>query len=370
MKRTVEEKERYMLWMGLTLGASVSRIRKLLEAFDSDAKAVFKAAEKKELNGTGILPSETALAMEKQAREIFIDKCILRLDELGISFSTLASDDYPPLLKQIYDPPAVIYYRGRLKYETRIPIAVIGSREPSEYGKRAARELSRELVENGATIISGLAYGIDCIAAEGAMEVDNAPYPTVAVLGSGPDVVYPEANRRTYDMIAERGAVISELMPGTEPKAMHFPMRNRIISGLSKGVLVIEAAEKSGTHITVNCALDEGRDVFALPGRIFDAKSAGTNGLIKSGMAKMVLGADDVLEEYGIKRRSTPLQAVDTSSLSEDEETVYKLLATEERSFDELCELTGLSASKLNSTLTSLEFSGIIKQSPGRMYSL
>ena len=370
MKRDASLRERSLLWMSVSLSSSVGNIRKLLTAFNGEAEKAYELAARKELNGTGIIASDPALNMEKFANDRFIDRCMARLEELNVSFSTLASDNYPKLLKEIYDPPAVLYYRGTLYPDVRLPLAVIGSREPSEYGKRAAKELAKELVENGVCVISGLAYGIDCIAAEGAMEADCGAYPTIAVLGSGPDVIYPDANRNTYEKIAERGAVVSELMPGTEPRAMNFPMRNRIISGLSKGVIVIEAGEKSGTQITVDCALDQGRDVFALPGRIYDAKSEGTNGLIKSGMAKIVLGIDDVLEEYGVKRRTSPQKSVDAGELSGDEAAVYKLLIAGERSFDELCEMTGFSASALNSTLTSMQFSGIIKQSPGRLYSL
>ena len=362
------EQERYLFWLGVANGPGAARSRKLLEAFGDNAKAIFEAAAKNELHEH--MKGEAAELMHKRASERYIERCLARLEELGVSAATLASRDYPVLLKEIYDPPAVIYYKGTLYPQLRLPLAVVGTREPSEYGKRVAREMAQSLAESGACIVSGLAYGIDSIAAEGALEAANSAYPTLAVLGCGPDVVYPEANRALYDKIVERGAVLSEYMPGTEPRAMHFPVRNRIISGLSRGVLVVEAGEKSGSLITADCALEQGRDVFAVPGRIIDAKSAGTNGLIRSGMAKTIGSLSDILEEYGIVPRHEERKSVDSAALSFEEELVCRLLAAGERSFDELCELTGFSAALLNSTLTSLEFSEIIKQSPGRLFSL
>ena len=362
------EKERYLFWLGVANGPGAARSRKLLEAYGSDAKALFEAAARGDLREH--VAGDTAAQLQKRANERYIDRCLARLDELGVGAATIASRDYPELLREIYDPPAVLYYKGTLYPQLRLPIAIVGTREPTEYGKRIAKELARGLVESGACVVSGLAYGIDGICAASALEAENSTYPTIAVLGSGPDVVYPEANRDLYDKIVERGAVVSEYMPGTEPKAMHFPMRNRIISGLARGVLVVEAGEKSGALITADCALEQGRDVFAVPGRITDLKSAGTNGLIRSGMAKPVQSVEDILEEYGVSRRRAEKKSIDMSGLSYEEELICRLLAAGERSFDELCELTGFSAALLNSTLTSLEFSEIIKQSPGRLFSL
>lgn len=365
----LNEKERYMFWLGVANGPGAARSKKLLEAYENDPKALFEAAAKGDLHEC--MKGDAAELMKKRANERYIDRCLKRLDELNVSAVTLTSREYPELLKEIYDPPIVLYYKGTLYPQLRLPIAMVGTREPSEYGKRVAAELSHELTESGACIISGLAYGIDCLCAEGSLEVEGSAYPTIAVLGSGPDIVYPEANRVTYEKIVERGAVISEYMPGTEPKAMHFPMRNRIISGLARGVVVVEAGEKSGSLITADCALEQGRDVFAVPGRITDPKSAGTNGLIRCGMGKIVQSGADVLEEYGVApRKQKERPSVDTAALSYEEELIYRLLAAGERNFDELCELTGFSAALLNSTLTSLEFSGIIKQSPGRLFSL
>ena len=274
------------------------------------------------------------------------------------------------MLKNIYDPPFVLFYKGTLYAEHRLPIAIIGAREPSDYGRRMARQLAEDLARSGACIVSGLAYGLDRVAAEGALDAEGNDYPTIAVLGNGPNVVYPSVNRDVYDLIAKRGAIVSEFMPGIAPTPSHFPMRNRIISGLSRGVIVVEAREKSGTFITVDCALEHGRDVFAIPGRVSDELSMGTNNLIREGLAKITLSAEDVLEEYGIKPMAEERKAVTPAELSFEQELIHRLLMAGERTYDELAELTGFDAGMLNSTLTAMEFSGIIKQSVGRLFSL
>lgn len=365
---TMDDNERYMLWLGIAGGSGAARARKLLEAYDDDPKNVFDAAASGELYEH--VKTEIAERMKKQATERFIDRCVQRLDSIGVKYVTLASEGYPSLLREIYDPPAVLYYKGTLYDDLQLPIAVVGTREPSDYGKRVAEKLAGELAIAGACVISGMAYGIDCISAQAALAQAACPYPTIAVLGCGVDVIYPETNRDIYQAIIERGAVVSEYMPGTEPRSCNFPMRNRLISGLSRGVVVVEAPEKSGALITADCALEQGRELFAVPGRITDQKSEGTNKLIRGGMAKAVLTVGDILEEFGMAEREEERVPADTESMSFEEELIYRLLVPGERSFDELCVLTGLTASSLNSTLTALEFSGIIKQSPGRLYSL
>ncbi len=370
MKRPMENEERRLVWLSVMLGPGSLRPRRLLAEFGGSGEEVFRAAAKGDLPPLRFLDAELCAKLKEKASERYIDRLLARLEELEIGACTIASPDYPALLKEIYDPPAVLYYKGTLYSQLRLPIAVIGSREPTEYGRRVAKELAKELAGCGACIVSGLARGVDRLVAEGALEAENSDYPTVAVLGNGPDVAYPGGNRDVYERIAERGALISEYMPGVEPRAMNFPTRNRIISGLSKGVVVVEAGEKSGTSITVDSALEQGRDVFAIPGRITDGQSAGTNGLLRAGMAKIVLSADDVLEEYGVVRGGKPTKTVDAKALPFEQQLIHRLLMAGERSFDELCELTGFDPAKLNYTLTEMEFSEIIKQSPGRLFGL
>lgn len=370
MKREYSERERYLLWLGFVLGPGSKRYFRALTAFENDAHAMFTAAQKHDLPPECGLKEPILEKLFASATQRYIDGCFKRLAELDVSAAAFESPEYPALLKEIYDPPPILYYRGRLQAEPALPIAVVGSRSPTEYGRRMAHTLSQALAECGACVVSGLAYGVDCIAALGALAAEDNPYPTIAVLGSGVDVVYPAANRDIYEQIIARGAVVSEFLPGTKALPSNFPMRNRIISGLSRGVPVVEAAAKSGTLITVDCALEQGRDVFALPGRITDPKSEGTNVLLREGHAKFTLSAEDVLEEYGGWRAVKAQTLSEPENLSLEQAVIRRLLLANERSFDELCELTGFSVPLLNSTLTEMEFSGIIRQSPGRVYSI
>ena len=370
MKREYSERERYLLWLGFVLGPGSKRYFRALTAFENDAHAMFTAAQKHDLPPECGLKEPILEKLFASATQRYIDGCFKRLAELDVSAAAFESPEYPALLKEIYDPPPILYYRGRLQAEPALPIAVVGSRSPTEYGRRMAHTLSQALAECGACVVSGLAYGVDCIAALGALAAEDNPYPTIAVLGSGVDVVYPAANRDIYEQIIARGAVVSEFLPGTKALPSNFPMRNRIISGLSRGVLVVEAAAKSGTLITVDCALEQGRDVFALPGRITDPKSEGTNVLLREGHAKFTLSAEDVLEENGGWRAVKAQTLSEPENLSLEQAVIRRLLLANERSFDELCELTGFSVPLLNSTLTEMEFSGIIRQSPGRVYSI
>ena len=362
--------ERYRLWLGFALGPRHRRYFDLMEAFEQDAKAVFAAASEKSL--PPVVKEDIRGELYKRANERFIDRCLNRLQKLDVQAISCAMPDYPHLLKEIYDPPSALYYRGTLRGDMPLPIAVVGSRKPTDYGKRVTLQLAQELAESGCCIISGLAYGIDCLAAEGALKAENSEYPTLAVLGGGPDVVYPEQNRSTYERILSRGgAVISEQMPGRQPIKQFFPSRNRIISGIARGVVVVEAGEKSGSIITAESALEQNRDVFAVPGRIGDVSSVGTNALLRAGVAKIVLSVEDILEEYGRKRNGAAIQPnIKEMNLNFEQELIVRLLQADERSFDELCELTSFLPAQLNSCLTELEFSGIIKQSPGRLYSL
>jgi len=210
---------------------------------------------------------------------------------------TLKDKNYPGLLKEIYDPPEKLYVEGNLSPEEKYPLAVVGTRRPSEYGKRVATELVKNLARLGLTIISGLALGIDGLAHEAALKVGGR---TIAVLGSGIDIIYPASHKKlAEDIIKSGGVIVSEYPPGTSPSKLTFPARNRIIAGLSLGTLVIEAPERSGAMITARFALEQGRDVFAVPGSISNLNSAGCNKLIKMG-AKPVTRSEDVLESLGI----------------------------------------------------------------------
>lgn len=311
--------------------------------------------------------------MKKNAHDESMYEFIDKLDSLSITAVTRSSESYPQLLAHIYDPPIVLYVKGRLKSNIQRPISIIGSRKPSRYGLDMAEVFAQKLAERGFCVVSGMAIGCDSAAAKGALKAMGNDYPTIAVLGSGVNVVYPPTGKQLYDEIISRGAVISEFLPNSTPTAFSFPQRNRIISGLSKGVLVIEAGEKSGTMITVDFAQEQGRDVFAIPGRLTDRMSMGTNSLIKSGYAKPVFDIEDILYEYGMPIEDTPpsiIAQVNTAELHPIQQQVYEILLRGERNVDELCDETHISMSELNTYLTEMELSGIIKQLSYRLYSV
>ena len=225
------------------------------------------------------------------------------LDKMGISVVTCLDELYPHNLLNIYDRPAFFYVLGRLDNED-VPLAIVGSRNASTYGRYTTDRISRELALRGITIVSGMARGIDSCAHRGALAAKGR---TIAVLGSGLDVIYPPENKKLFDAISSNGAVISEFPLGTQPLSYNFPARNRIISGLSYGVVVVEAGEKSGSLITAKLAMEQGREVFAIPGAIDSASSRGTNSLIKQG-AKLVENIDDILEDILPQLEQSPAQ--------------------------------------------------------------
>lgn len=290
--------------------------------------------------------------------------------DLAISESTQAvifgEDGYPSILNNIPDPPIVLFYRGDLQKYLSIPsVAVIGSRRCTAYGRRVARRLARDFVYNGVGVVSGLARGIDAEAHRGALDAGGK---TMAVLGSGLDVCYPPEHERLAQKIAGNGVLISEYPPGTQPAKFRFPERNRLISGFSRGVVVVEAGRKSGTMITVNTALDQGREVFAVPGEITRALSMGTNMLLRDG-AGVVITAGDVLEPLGIATNKVEReQTIEINSGIT--RSILELLSEEDLHFNKLLRLTEIETPLLQSELLKLEIAGIIRQHPGKIFSL
>lgn len=274
--------------------------------------------------------------------------------------------DYPENLRYIYDPPQILYVKGNAAALKREAIAIVGTRKASHYGKLVAEGLARDLAGRGLLVVSGLARGIDSAAHKGALSSGS----TVAVLGCGPDVVYPSENRKLLEEVANQGAVISEYPPGTPPNAWNFPARNRIISGLSLGVVVVEAEEKSGSLITVDCALDQGREVFAVPGNIFASTSKGPHKLVKQG-AKLVTCTEDILEELALDTlfpRVAQPSFQGSAGLTPAEDTVLQLLDVEPMPVDILAAKSGLVLGQLLSILTFLEIKGLVKQLPGQNF--
>jgi len=289
-----------------------------------------------------------------------IEKCA----KPGIKIITIEDEMYPEKLRNIFDPPLCLYYKGALPVKDELTIAIVGSRNATPFGKVNAENISQSLASHGINIVSGMARGIDTHAHMGALRSGGR---TTAVLGCGLDVIYPPENKKLMNQICEKGAVISEFPLGTEPFPRNFPMRNRIISGLSTAIIVVEASDKSGSLITANCALEQGRDVFAMPGNTLSAVAKGVNKLIKEG-ARLVENAEDIFAELGIETKAKKIKKEKTiANLTENEHKIYSLLE-ESLNIEEISIESGLPINILSSTLTIMESKGIIKKLPGNVY--
>lgn len=290
-----------------------------------------------------------------------------KLKKENIEIITIADDDYPKLLKEIWNPPAVLYVKGKLPKDGTFNLAVVGTRKVSQYGQQIASLLTRDLVKNGFTIVSGLALGVDALAHRAALEAGGK---TIAVLGSGIDEesVYPVQNRYLASEIIETGgAVISEYPTGAIAIPTNFPHRNRIVSGLSLGTLVVEAAEESGALITARCALDQNREVFAVPGSIFSPTSVGPNKLIKMG-ARAVTSVEDILETLNLANAADFIQNKKIIPASPEEEKILAHLSAEPTHVDKLIFASGLDAAKVGAILTLMEMKGMVKNLGGMNY--
>ena len=355
--------EQYWVWLSSVEGIGPKRFYQLISIYE-DARTVWDNVSDPDMKflGTAALKNLKAAKDEKYFYSLFT-----QLEKLNVRAVTRLSDDYPTLLNSIYDPPATLYVLGKGKLDDEKMFSIVGSRRCTRDGQRAAREFAETLVREGVTIVSGMAHGIDTAAHEGALIGMGK---TIAVLGCGVDVVYPQENDLLYHRILDNGgAVISEYVPGTQPKPGNFPARNRIISGMTDGTLIVEGAERSGAMITVRDALDQNRDVFAVPGSIYSTLSAAPNRLIVEG-ATPVLSGWDILEHYRWAARPDAKVAAPRNQLQldpEDDQIVRPLLE-QELSFDELANLVDFPIAKLNSHLTMLELRGIIVKVPGGLY--
>jgi len=353
--------ERYY-WASLRMlpNISNSRLKALIGYFGSAARVW--SANRQELISAGLMTAEEGNNIVSRREKIDVFRLREEWEKKRIGVLTLADPEYPSLLAKTYNPPAVLYYRGKFPVDSLL-IAVVGARRASSYGRNAALGLAGALTQAGAGIVSGAARGIDTAAHEGALE--NKGY-TVAVLGCGIDIVYPPENAKLLERIAEQGAVVSEYAPGTPPLAKFFPARNRIISGLAKGVLVVEAAEKSGSLITADFALEEGRDVFAVPGSIFSSNSKGTNRLLKTG-AKLVDTVEDILEEYGIEKLAARNA---TQALEPEEVKVLEALAYDKPlGIEDIMQKVQLDAQRITCLLLQLELKGVIARNGGQRFA-
>ena len=288
-------------------------------------------------------------------------------EKLCADIITYWDDDYPEFLRNIYLPPLILFVKGKFSPDDENSLAVVGTRNPTQYGKAQADKFAAGLIENRIVLISGLARGIDSIAHSTALKNSGR---TIAVIGSGLDIIYPPENRKLFEEISEKGMVVSEFDFGTKPDAQNFPRRNRIISGLSLGTLVVESDINGGAMQTANYAFDQNREVFAIPGNLNIKQSEGTNWLIQTGKAKLVKNPEDILVELKLKLlpeigRNIPQPKPDLNLF---EEKIYNLLTGEAKHIDEIASLSGLSISDCLVNLLSLEFKNLIRQLPGKKF--
>jgi DNA processing protein len=355
-------------WIALKMIPNLGNItyKRLLEKF-GDPETIFHAGPDKLLKVEG-LRAATAKRIAAKAWEGNPEAEIAKAKKRGAKLITLFDSCYPQDLKEIHDPPPLLYLQGNSIPQNKTIIAVIGSRNPTHYGLKITEEICQGLAIRNIVIASGMARGIDSAAHWGCLRGNGH---TIAVLGSGIDIIYPPTNKRLFHDITEKGSVITEFPLGTPPEAQNFPIRNRIISGLSRGIVVIEASKRSGSLITASLALEQGREVLAVPGSIESFKSRGTHFLIKQG-AKLVENADDILQELGLSfpysKQNDRSKEVSFPPMEEDEKLIYGTLCYYPLHIDDIIKHSKMDSAKVASLLTSLELKGVVKQLPGKMF--
>lgn len=363
----MDQERAYWVALNMVPGVGSINFRQILNHLGSPERAL--SASAKELQNVPGIGEKTARAITEFPYKEELEKEWNLIQKNGVKIITWQDADYPDNLKNIHDPPPVLYLKGQLDPRDKLAVAVVGSRHASSYGLKMAEGLARELARRGITIVSGMARGIDSAAHRGALVAGGR---TLAVWGSGLGVLYPADNQPLAQEIAQKGAILSQFPIMTPPSRQSFPIRNRIISGLAMGVVVAEAGVDSGALITANSALEQGREVFAIPGPVTAKGSQGCNRLIKAG-AKLVEDWQDVLSEISphLKdwlARDLPTPAPALPQLPEEEGKLFGLLKEEPLHIDELIGLSGLSAARVSTLLLSLEMKGLAKQEVGKRF--
>ena len=358
----LKEKE-YLFYISHATGIGAVTIHQLKQQYGTFER-IWKMAEH-ELEQSGILKEKQRIAfLECRKMEDQYKREYERLQRDNIRYITCIDEEYPDRLQNFRDKPAGLFVKGKMPEDGTPTVAIVGARNCTPYGKQTAEYLARELSKAGIAVISGLALGVDGAAHRGCIEAGGETY---AVLGCGVNVCYPRENYRLFEEVIAHGGIISEVLPGSAPASMHFPMRNRIISGLSDAVIITEAREKSGSLITGDLALEQGKEVFAVPGRINDPLSSGCNRLIRVGAA-ICLGVEDVLEFFGMKyRKSVKQMKKSEKRLAKREKLVYSFLDSRLRSLEEIVTFCQISVSEAMESLMELELLGMI-QSEGNQY--
>lgn len=354
----------YWLWISSIECIYYEKLKKLIEGFKS-VKEIY-CASAKELMVTGGLSDKEITVLLESKKNFQPDEYLKTLEKRKIQFVCIEDKNYPKRLLPYNHKPYFLFYKGRLPDEKLPVVAMVGARACSGYGRNMAKNIGKSLSQNGVQIISGMARGIDTYSGLGALEGDT---PTFAVLGCGIDICYPTENIELYENILKRGGIMSEYPPGSVPVSWHFPQRNRIISGLADKIVVVEAKKKSGSLITVEWALEQGKDIMAVPGRVGDRLSDGCNRLIKNG-AGIVTSAEDILEElkYVVFNRGNKNDGIE-KTLEKDFLLLYSELGLQPKNIYELIEATGLKYEKLVEMLLQLQLRGLIEQPSYNYYS-
>jgi len=360
--------EKRCLWLALVMipGLGNIALKRLLERF-REPEGIFKASlvELCEVEG---IREEIARCIVKKRPSGDPDKELRKAEDHGARILTYTDPTYPGLLREIHDPPMVLYIKGRDIPDNRTFIAVVGSRNSTSYGQKAAEKIGQGLARRGLGVVSGMARGIDSSSHWGCLEGKGL---TIAVLGTGVDIVYPPSNRKLYDRIAEKGIIISEFPMGSPPMPNNFPIRNRVISGLCRGTVIVEATKNSGSLITASLALEQGRELFAVPGSINSFKSMGCHYLIKQG-ACLIENADDILEALGMNYPSVP--KTDTfrertpDGMDDAESALYNIIGDYPVHIDQIARDGKMTPGEVSSLLMKMELKGIIRQLPGKMF--
>jgi DNA processing protein len=350
-------------WIGFNIvpGIGAARFQALLDFFGDAATAWHAGTDDLRAAGLDRRSLENLLTFRAT---LDLDKEVEKIERMGIQVLTVREAGYPSLLREVHHPPPVLYVRGELAQADEWSVAFVGTRRATVYGREVARRLAGDVAGAGITIVSGLARGIDAQAHQAAVDAGGR---TIAVLGCGIDRVYPAEHAKLARVISEHGALVTEYPMGTPPDAANFPPRNRIISGLSLGVVVVEADETSGAMITANFGLEQGRDVFAVPGPIFSRQSRGTNRLIQTG-AKLILSYEDILEELNLTMVAEHREVQAIVPENETESLLLQYLSYEPVHIDELGRESGLPITTVSSTLALMELKGMVKQVGGMNY--
>ena len=353
--------EKNILFLDNVIELSYHKKAKILSMFDID-KDLYLDFNEIETKLQGILTPKEMACIRKSTKQN-LEQIILSYEKSNIKTVTIYSPNYPPLLKEAVEPPFCLYCKGNIDLLNSTCIAVVGSRNISDYGKVVTSMFCKEFASQGITIVSGMALGVDTVAHNVALE-NNAP--TIAVLGGGFDHIYPSANFGLFKDICLNGLVVTEYAPPTEPLAYNFPVRNRIIAGLSRGVLVTEAGLKSGALHTKNYAIECGREVFAVPGKITSTSSEGTNNIIKQCQACLVTSPKDIFDALDINLKEISKKTVQQLDITS--ETILNYILTEKKTYQEIADYTQLPARELNSKLMELQMDGLIIKLAGNSY--